>query len=125
MKELDPLILLSVFQEMLGALLWPLVAIMVLGTLAFMLLLVRERKIVSRRFVRSQALGLIGGVFALMLMANVSSSGFTDAGGPADWLLIALVFGLGLVGAAIVFYTIAGWWAICRHPEARSVVLSP
>lgn len=77
----------------------------------------------SRRFVRSQALGLIGGVFALMLMANVSSSGFTDAGGPADWLLIALVFGLGLVGAAIVFYTIAGWWAICRHPEARSVVL--
>ena len=124
MKELDLLILLSVFQEMLGALLWPLVAIMVLGTLAFMLLLVRERKIVSRRFVRSQALGLIGGVFALMLMANVSSSGFTDAGGPADWLLIALVFGLGLVGAAIVFYTIAGWWAICRHPEARSVVLS-
>ena len=124
MKELDPLILLSVFQEMLGALLWPLVAIMVLGTLAFMLLLVRERKIVSRRFVRSQALGLIGGVFALMLMANVSSSGFTDAGGPADWLLIALVFGLGLVGAAIVFYTIAGWWGICRHPEARSVVLS-
>ena len=125
MKELDLLILLSVFQEMLGALLWPLLAIMVLGTLAFMLLLVRERKIVSRRFVRSQALGLIGGVFALMLMANVSSSGFTDAGGPADWLLIALVFGLGLVGAAIVFYTIAGWWAICRHPEARSVVLSP
>ena len=124
MKELDLLILLSVFQEMLGALLWPLLAIMVLGTLAFMLLLVRERKIVSRRFVRSQALGLIGGVFALMLMANVSSSGFTDAGGPADWLLIALVFGLGLVGAAIVFYTIAGWWAICRHPEARSVVLS-
>lgn len=124
MKELDPLILLSVFQEMLGALLWPLVAIMVLGTLAFMLLLVRERSIVSQRFVRSQALGLFGGVFALMLMANVSSSGFTDAGGPADWLLIALVFGLGLVGAAIVFYTIAGWWAICRHPEARSVVLS-
>ena len=125
MKELDPLILLSVFQEMLGALLWPLLAIMVLGTLAFMLLLVRERKIVSRRFVRSQALGLIGGVFALMLMANVSSSGFTDAGGPADWFLIALVFGLGLVGAAIVFYTIAGWWAIYRRPEARSVVLSP
>ena len=124
MKEPYPLILLSVFQEMLGALLWPLVAIMVLGTLAFMLLLVRERKIVSRRLVRSQALGLFGGVFALMLMANVSSSGFTDAGGPADWLLIALVFGLGLVGAAIVFYTIAGWWAICRHPEARSVVLS-
>ena len=124
MKELDPLILLSVFQEMLGALLWPLLATLVLGTLAFMLLLVRERKIVSRRLVRSQALGLFGGVFALMLMANVSSSGFTDAGGPADWLLIALVFGLGLVGAAIVFYTIAGWWAICRHPEARSVVLS-
>ena len=124
MKEFDPRILLSVFQEMLGALLWPLLATLVLGTLAFILLLARERKIVSRRLVRSQALGLFGGVFALMLMANVSSSGFTDAGGPADWLLIALVFGLGLVGAAIVVYTIAGWWTICRHPEARSVVLS-
>ena len=109
MKELDPLVFLAVFQEMLGPLLWLLLALVLVGTLAFVALLVRERALVSRRLVRSQAAGVLGGALALVLMAKVSSSGFTDAGGPADWFLIALVFGLGLVGSAILFYTIAGW----------------
>ena len=42
-------------------------------------------------------------------MAKVSSSGFTDAGGPADWFLIALVFGAGLVGTVILVYSVMGW----------------
>ncbi len=109
MKELDPLVLLAVFREMLGPLLWLLIAIIVVGTAAFLILLVREGRVVSGRAVRSQAVGLIGGVLALVLMAKVSSSGFTDAGGPADWFLIALVFGLGLIGSAIIVYTVAGW----------------
>lgn len=111
MKELDPFVLLAVFQEMLGPLLWLLLAVVVLGLLAFVALLVRERGLVSRRLVRSQALGLIGAGLALVLMVQVSSSGFTDAGGPADWFLIALVFGLGLVGSTILFYTVGGWWS--------------
>ena len=111
MKELDPLILLAVFQEMLGPLLWLLLAVVVLGLLAFVVLLIRERGLVSRRLVRSEALGVIGGGLALVLMAQVSSSGFTDAGGPADWFLIALVFGLGLVGSTMLFYTVSGWWS--------------
>lgn len=110
MKELDPLTLLAVFQEMLGPLLWVLLAVVALGLIAFAMLLVREKGLVSRRLVRSEVLGLAGGALALVLMAKVSSSGFTDAGGPADWLLIALVFGIGLVGSTILFYTLAGWW---------------
>lgn len=109
MKELDPIILLAVFQEMLGPLLWLLLAVIVLGTAAFVLLLIRERGLVARRLVRAQALGLLGGALALVLMAKVSSSGFTDAGGPADWFLIALVFGIGLAGSTILFYTLGGW----------------
>ena len=109
MKELDPRILFAVFQEMLGAMLWPLVAVVVLGTLAFWLLVLRERGLRSRRLVRAQLLALPGGALALWIMAGVSSSGFTDAGGPADWLLIALVFTLGAVGAVVVAYTLAGW----------------
>ena len=54
-------------------------------------------------------LGLLAGCLALVLMAKVSSSGFTDAGGPADWFLIALVFGLGLAGTTILIYTLLGW----------------
>lgn len=120
MKELDPYVLLAVFQEMLGPLLWLLMAIAVVGTAAFVALLLREKGIVARRLVRAQALGLLGGAFALVLMAKVSSSGFTDAGGPADWFLIGLVFGLGLIGSAIVLYTLGGWWSICRQPACRA-----
>ena len=121
MKELDPLILLAVFQEMLGPLLWLLLGVVVLGLLAFVVLLIRERGLMSRRLVRSEALGVIGGGLALVLMAQVSSSGFTDAGGPADWFLIALVFGLGLVGSTMLFYTVGGWWSR-RGLSARSSV---
>lgn len=109
MKELDPLTLLAVFQEMLGAWLWPLIAVAVLGTLAFAALLVRDRGLHARRLVGAQVLALPGGALALWIMASVSSSGFTDAGGPADWILIALVFVLGAVGTTIVAYTLAGW----------------
>ncbi|HRP97083.1 MAG TPA: DUF5368 domain-containing protein [Rhodocyclaceae bacterium] len=109
MKELDPMILLAVFQEMLGALLWVLLATAVGGIVAFIALIVRERRIVSRRLVRAELAGLVGGALSLVLMAKVSSSGFTDAGGPADWFLIALVFGAGLVGTTIIGYAAAGW----------------
>ncbi|NHC06079.1 hypothetical protein DFR40_1291 [Azonexus fungiphilus] len=109
MKELDPLVFLAVFQEMLGPLLWLMILVIVVGTAAFVALLLKERTINSKRLVRAEFAGLAGGVLALVLMAKVSSSGFTDAGGPADWFLIALVFGLGLAGTAILVYTVLGW----------------
>ena len=122
MKELDPFILLAVFQEMLGPLLWILLAVVVLGLVAFVALLVREKGLVSRRLVRSEALGIVGGALALVLMAKVSSSGFTDAGGPADWFLIALVFGAGLLGSTILIYTLTGWWVSLSARRAGSAM---
>ena len=109
MKELDPLVFLAVFQEMLGPLLWLMILLIVAGTAAFVMLLLKERTIDSKRLVRAELVGVVGGVLALVLMAKVSSSGFTDAGGPADWFLIALVFGLGLAGTSILAYTFMGW----------------
>lgn len=109
MKEFDPLTFLAVFQEMLGPLLWILVLLALAGTAAFALLLLREKGLVSRRLVRAEIAGLFGGVLALVLMAQVSSSGFTDAGGPADWFLIALVYGLGLLGTTVIVYAVMGW----------------
>ena len=109
MKDYDPMVFLAVFQEMLGPLLWVLIALAVLGTAAFVLLLMRERGLVAKRLVRAELAGLVGGVLALVLMAKVSSSGFTDAGGPADWFLIAGVFGAGLIGTIVVVYSIVGW----------------
>lgn len=109
MKDLDPLVFLAVFQEMLGPLLWVMLLVIIAGTVAFVTLLLKERTINSKRLVRAELLGLAGGGLALVLMAKVSSSGFTDAGGPADWFLIAMVFGLGLAGTAILVYTYLGW----------------
>lgn len=115
MKQLDMFTMLAVFQEMLGPLLWILVIVAGVGLLAFVALLIRERGINSSRLVRAEALGLIGGALALVLMAKVSSSGFTDAAGPIDWLLIALVFGMGLIGSTILLYTAFGWLSGPRH----------
>lgn len=116
MKELDPLVFLSVFQEMLGFWLWVMLAAGLLAAVAFVALVVRERGIVSRRLVWSELVGVLGGGVALVVMAQVSSSGFTDAGGPADWFLIALVYGAGLVASAVLVYTLLGW----RQPRTSA-----
>ena len=94
---------------MLGAWLWILIGLAVVGTVALVMLLMRERTLVSRRLVQSELLGMLGGVAALVIMVKVSSSGFTDAGGPADWFLIASVYGFGLVSTTVLVYTVLGW----------------
>lgn len=109
MKDMDPLVFLAVFQEMLGPWLWVMLAVAALTLGAFALLLRRERRLVSRRLVLAEGLGLLGGGLALVIMAKVSSSGFTDAGGPADWFLIALVYGAGLVATTVLAYAVMGW----------------
>lgn len=115
MKELDPLVFLSVFQEMLGVWLWLMLGAAVVSAVAFVALLVRERGVASRRLLLSEVLGLLGGAVALVIMTRVSSSGFTDAGGPADWFLIALVYGVGLVATVVLTYTAWGWMSVRRR----------
>jgi hypothetical protein len=124
MKELDPLMFLSVFQEMLGFWLWIMLAAAVLVVSAFFALLVRERGLVSRRLVLSEVLGLFGGALALVIMAQVSSSGFTDAGGPADWFVIALVYVMGWVATVLLAYTVMGWISLrYHHPLSKTSIL--
>lgn len=114
MKSLDFLTLLSVFQEMLGVFLWILLILIIGSTVAFIALLVRERGIDSFRLVRAEFAGIFGGFLALVIMAKASSSGFTDAGGPIDWFVIAVVFGLGLIGGTILVYTLLGYLSKSR-----------
>lgn len=115
MKELDPWVFVAVFQEMLGPWLWVMLLGAVVVALAFVTLLVREKTIVTRRLVHAELLGLLGGGVALVIMAKVSSSGFTDAGGPADWILIALVYGAGLVATVVLAYALMGWLSARRR----------
>jgi hypothetical protein len=108
MKELDPLVFLAVFHEMLGFWLWVFALIGILSVAGFVRVLTREGGIVSRRLVHSELWGLLGGAIALVIMAKASSSGFTDAGGPADWFLICLVYGAGFVASVVIVYTVLG-----------------
>lgn len=108
MKDLDPMVFLAVFQEMMGPLLWGLVALAAAGIAAFAFVVARDGKLVSSRLVRSEVIGFLGGFAALALMAWVTVSGFTDAGGPIDWLLIGVIWGAGLVGTTILAYAVQG-----------------
>lgn len=108
MKDLDPFVFVLVFQEMLGPVLWLLVALALFGLIGFAVVFLREGRLDSRRLVRSELIGLIGGVLALVLAAKFTVSGFTDAGGPVDWLLIGLIWGIGLAGTTILAYAVQG-----------------
>ncbi|MDO5090368.1 MAG: DUF5368 domain-containing protein [Cardiobacteriaceae bacterium] len=99
----------AILQSMLGVWLWPLVIAILLLTLLFFGLLVKEKGIIGKRFIHSQLFGVVGGVFGLWLMARLSESRFDDAGGPIDWIVILAVYLLGAFGSAILYYTAAGW----------------
>lgn len=119
MKNVDFNSLLATFQEMLGWFLWPLLIAIVLTTIAFWWLLWKEKSICSKRLMWSELAGIPGGILALVIMAIASASGFSDAGGPIDWFLIGLIFGIGFIGATILVYTIAGWLKMgCTNPPS-------
>lgn len=119
MKEFDLHMFLAVFQEMLGPFLWLLLALFGAGTLAFILLLAHERKIALQRLAWSELIGLFGGVMSLVFMAEVSSSGYSDAAGPADWIVLVLVFVLGAIGTAVIAYTAIGWIGMAVRQPAH------
>jgi hypothetical protein len=108
MKELDPFVFLAVFQEMLGPLLWVLVAIAAFGVAAFLVVVARERKLVLRRFIYAELVGFVGSITALLLMWGVTQSSLSDVGGPVDLVLVLSVFVAGWAGALVLFYGVAG-----------------
>ncbi len=107
MQELEIGVFVSVFVEMLGPLLfWLLVGAVLVVTLAFVWVLIRDRGLDSKRLVRAQVVGALGGVAAILFMQWITNSGFRDIGGPVDLLLVALIFFLGAIGTAIFAYTV-------------------
>ena len=121
MKTLDPMVFYAVLVEMMGPwLLWSLILTAAFGIAGFLWTLLRERGISSKRLVFSEIVGIFGGIGALVLMAYVTVSGFTDAGGPVDWLLVGLIWGCGLAGTTILSYAILGLIDTLRSTPDRS-----
>lgn len=111
MQNFDPLMFVAVLHEMLGPLLWLIVAGSVVATVAFIWLLVRDRGLVSRRFVTSELVGVAGGFAAVAVMLVATQSRLGDVGGPVDWLLVALIWLIGAGGTTVLVYDLWGLWA--------------
>lgn len=64
MKDLDFVTLLSVFNEMMGPVLWLLVILAIAGVSAFLFVLMRERELKGTRLIRAELIGVAGGFAA-------------------------------------------------------------
>jgi len=108
MKDLDILVFVAVFQEMLGALLWAGLAAVAVILLGFAWLLLRERGLRMARLAWAELAGLAGGVAAILVMQGVTHSRFADIGGPIDWVLVAGIWLAGFVLATLAGYLVLG-----------------
>jgi drug/metabolite transporter (DMT)-like permease len=108
MKELDLLVFLAVFEEMLGTWLWVGLGAALLAAVAFVYVLVRDRGLRPRRLVWSEVVALGGGVAAVLVMQAVTHSGFRDIGGPIDWVLGLAIFVAGALAALVGAYAVLG-----------------
>ena len=105
MEEFSLMTLIAVFEEMFGrALWWVLVAVAVLITLAWLYILVRDRKVSWRKFLLAQLSMPVGAVAAVWFVLWITNSGLRDMGGPIDWIVMLGVAALGAVGLAILVY---------------------
>jgi tetrahydromethanopterin S-methyltransferase subunit D len=114
MKDLDPLVFWAVFREMLGPWLYVILAVALVATVLFVRALFQEHGLNARRFVWSQAAGLVGGLGALLFMWAITSSSIRDVGGPIDALMVIGIYLAGWAGATMLFYAVAG---LARPPH--------
>lgn len=108
MKDLNPSVFIAVFHEMLGPFLWIGLGAAALVAVAFLWLVLRDRGLSAARLAWSQLVGLFGGGVAILVMQAVTHSGFADIGGPIDWVLVALIWLAGAIGATLAAYVVLG-----------------
>ncbi|ADZ71054.1 DUF5368 domain-containing protein [Polymorphum gilvum] len=105
MKELTFGMLLAVFEEMFGPLLfWLMVAAAALITLAFVYVVIRDRSLESTRLVRAELLAPVGAIAAILFVQFITNSGFKDIGGPIDVIALILIGVAGAVGLTFLAY---------------------
>lgn len=105
MDELTVPMLIAVSEEMFGRLLfWGLVVVSIVATLLFIWVLVRDRKIESRRLVHAELWAPVGTVISIALVFLITNSGFADLGGPIDVIVLILIGLAGAIGMTMLAY---------------------
>ncbi|WP_306119238.1 MULTISPECIES: DUF5368 domain-containing protein [unclassified Roseitalea] len=107
MKELTLGTLIAVLEEMFGQpLFWALVVAAGLITLGFIYVLVRDRSLRSRWFLRAELVAPIGAVAAIWFVFFITRSGLGDIGGPIDVIALIAIGLAGAVGLTFLAYTV-------------------
>ena len=105
MKEFEIGVFVSVFYEMMGPALWVMVALSLAIVVAF-IWLVWRRGLASGRLVKSEAIGVLGGIAAVLALQMITSSSFRDVGGPIDVILLLLIWLAGAIGTTLLAYVL-------------------
>jgi hypothetical protein len=107
MKDLTLGTLIAVFEEIFGRwLFWGMVAGAVLVTIAYLYVLIRDRRISWRKFLLAQLSMPVGAVLAVWFVMAVTHSRLPDLGGPVDVIVFLAIAAAGAIGAAILVYTV-------------------
>lgn len=107
MKDLTLGTMIAVFEEIFGAgPFWIMVVAAMLVTIAYLYVLIRDRAVSWRKFLLAQLSMPVGAIAAVLFVQSVTSSSFSDIGGPIDVIVLALIAIAGAVGMAILVYTV-------------------
>ena len=118
MKDLTFGTIIAVFEEIFGRwLFWGMVAAAVVVTLAYLYVLIRDRRISWRKFLLAQLSMPVGAALAVWFVMAVTHSRLTDLGGPVDVIVFLAIATGGAVGAAILVYTVQ---SLLARPKADS-----
>ncbi len=106
MKDLTFGTMIAVFEEVFGRwLFWAMVAAAAMVTLAYVYVLVRDRRVSWRKFLLAQLSMPVGAVLAVWVVMAVTDSALSDLGGPIDAMVLLGVAAAGAIGLAILVYT--------------------
>lgn len=106
MKDLTFETMIAVFEEIFGrGLFWAMVAVAVIITAAYLYVLIRDRAVSWRKFLLAQLSMPAGAILAVLFVQFMTSSGFSDIGGPVDVIVLLGIAVVGAIGMAILVYT--------------------
>ncbi|AXQ96016.1 DUF5368 domain-containing protein (plasmid) [Cereibacter azotoformans] len=105
MQTFSFLTLLAVFEEMFGrGLFWTMVALSAIFGLLFLSILIRERRLESRLFVRAQLLSPLGAMAAVAFVQWMANSHLYHIGGAIDVIVLIAIAVIGAAGTTLVAY---------------------
>ena len=122
MEEMSLGVLIAVFEEMFGRLVfWAMVAVAAVITLLWIYVLIRDRKVSWRKYLLAQLSMPIGAVAAVWFVLARTGSSLSHMGGPLDWIAMLGIAAAGAIGFAILVYVVQAMiWRPRPRVEAES-----